>query len=111
MVRPAGAVDAAGQPLAGCKVREVAAYLDSDAGWGSQPQTVLAFMDVDPELLYRTRHRVIGTPYHRNGDGIFDGYRILATTYFDAARTARSEDRRVGKECVRRCRSRWSPYH
>src|SRR3546814_20093008 len=23
----------------------------------------------------------------------------------------RSEERRVGKECVRRCRSRWAPYH
>ena len=23
----------------------------------------------------------------------------------------RSEERRVGKECVLRCRSRWSPYH
>src|SRR3546814_11841602 len=23
----------------------------------------------------------------------------------------RSEERRVGKECVRTCRSRWSPYH
>src|SRR3546814_18111360 len=23
----------------------------------------------------------------------------------------RSEERRVGKECVSRCRSRWSPYH
>ena len=26
------------------------------------------------------------------------------------ART-RSEERRVGKECLRLCRSRWSPYH
>src|SRR3546814_3613527 len=26
-------------------------------------------------------------------------------------RTARSEERRVGKECVSTCRSRWSPYH
>src|SRR3546814_15536735 len=25
--------------------------------------------------------------------------------------TARSEERRVGKECVSTCRSRWSPYH
>ena len=25
--------------------------------------------------------------------------------------TARSEERRVGKECLRLCRSRWSPYH
>ena len=25
--------------------------------------------------------------------------------------TDRSEERRVGKECLRLCRSRWSPYH
>src|SRR3546814_11662795 len=24
---------------------------------------------------------------------------------------ARSEERRVGKECVSKCRSRWTPYH
>src|SRR3546814_4388381 len=27
------------------------------------------------------------------------------------AAQARSEERRVGKECVSTCRSRWSPYH
>ena len=26
-------------------------------------------------------------------------------------RCTRSEERRVGKECLRLCRSRWSPYH
>src|SRR3546814_7514270 len=26
-------------------------------------------------------------------------------------RAPRSEERRVGKECVSTCRSRWSPYH
>jgi S-formylglutathione hydrolase len=26
-------------------------------------------------------------------------------------KSARSEERRVGKECRRLCRSRWSPYH
>ena len=25
--------------------------------------------------------------------------------------STRSEERRVGKECLPRCRSRWSPYH
>src|SRR3546814_15940820 len=30
-------------------------------------------------------------------------------TFADPA--ARSEERRVGKECVSTCRSRWSPYH
>src|SRR3546814_11704015 len=28
-----------------------------------------------------------------------------------AALAHRSEERRVGKECVSTCRSRWSPYH
>src|SRR3546814_8231812 len=28
-----------------------------------------------------------------------------------ALRAGRSEERRVGKECVSTCRSRWSPYH
>src|SRR3546814_14413650 len=27
------------------------------------------------------------------------------------AASGRSEERRVGKECVSTCRSRWSPYH
>src|SRR3546814_2090093 len=27
------------------------------------------------------------------------------------SRPRRSEERRVGKECVSTCRSRWSPYH
>ena len=27
------------------------------------------------------------------------------------AEKSRSEERRVGKECVSTCRSRWSPYH
>src|SRR3546814_1367839 len=29
----------------------------------------------------------------------------------DGRRPRRSEERRVGKECVSTCRSRWSPYH
>src|SRR3546814_10283274 len=29
----------------------------------------------------------------------------------DGARPDRSEERRVGKECVSKCSSRWSPYH
>src|SRR3546814_20607585 len=29
----------------------------------------------------------------------------------ERAKAVRSEERRVGKECVSTCRSRWSPYH
>src|SRR3546814_20459185 len=31
--------------------------------------------------------------------------------YTDAEVDARSAERRVGKECVSTCRSRWAPYH
>src|SRR3546814_14030913 len=34
-----------------------------------------------------------------------------ANTYTGATTLSRSEERRVGKECVSTCRSRWSPYH
>src|SRR3546814_12329191 len=35
----------------------------------------------------------------------------LADIVFVSIGSSRSEERRVGKECVSTCRSRWSPYH
>src|SRR3546814_17950232 len=34
-----------------------------------------------------------------------------AALVHDLGKAKRSEERRVGKECVSTCRSRWSPYH
>src|SRR3546814_17435712 len=34
-----------------------------------------------------------------------------SSSYRTVLHLARSEERRVGKECVSTCRSRWSPYH
>jgi phosphoribosyl-ATP pyrophosphohydrolase len=36
---------------------------------------------------------------------------LLAAADVPLADVMRSEERRVGKECRRLCRSRWSPYH
>ena len=36
-------------------------------------------------------------------------YTDMTASYFQSL--GRSEERRVGKECLRLCRSRWSPYH
>src|SRR3546814_20880149 len=55
-------------------------------------------------------------PMTATGDRIQDralaevGGKALWTRELDAA-LDRSEERRVGKECVSTCRSRWSPYH
>src|SRR3546814_3057983 len=45
---------------------------------------------------------VESVPCHRPGDVEFRQW---------ADAEVRSEERRVGKECVSTCRSRWSPYH
>ena len=37
--------------------------------------------------------------------------RYEASSKFFSCMMERSEERRVGKECVSTCRSRWSPYH
>jgi 3-hydroxyacyl-CoA dehydrogenase/3a,7a,12a-trihydroxy-5b-cholest-24-enoyl-CoA hydratase len=50
--------------------------------------------------------RAAGGEAVANHDSVTDGARVVAT-----ALDARSEERRVGKECRRLCRSRWSPYH
>ena len=37
---------------------------------------------------------------------------LLGLTFdLEKGANMRSEERRVGKECLRLCRSRWSPYH
>src|SRR3546814_20309758 len=42
------------------------------------------------------------------GDAVGPGHRPVNSL---VAIVQRSEERRVGKECVSTCRSRWSPYH
>src|SRR3546814_19037603 len=36
---------------------------------------------------------------------------VTGQAYGDRRKNNKSEERRVGKECVSTCRSRWSPYH
>src|SRR3546814_3904639 len=39
------------------------------------------------------------------------GVNVSRSARAPSAEELRSEERRVGKECVSTCRSRWSPYH
>src|SRR3546814_4003015 len=45
----------------------------------------------------------------KSRDGRHAGLRLIPDPYFGPY--FRSEERRVGKECVSTCRSRWAPYH
>src|SRR3546814_19415912 len=55
--------------------------------------------------LYRPDTGEHGLVIGRQGCGSAAQLRLSCHHY------ARSEERRVGKECVSTCRSRWSPYH
>src|SRR3546814_15646176 len=39
------------------------------------------------------------------------GFNVIQVMLLHTPKMTRSEERRVGKECVSTCRSRWSPYH
>src|SRR3546814_13456371 len=67
---------------------------------GSGQEKFGAFF-LDPHIVGGKRHL----------DAVF-GQRDMAVEDVERALgTERSEERRVGKECVSTCRSRWSPYH
>ena len=62
---------------------------------------------LSPELRERTRFLVLDLV----GNIVRGRHDAESTAPLLAAARARSEERRVGKECHVVCRSRWSPYH
>ena len=70
----------------------------------------VVFLDATDAALVR-RFEQVRRPHPLQGDGtLLDG--ITEERHRMAElRSQRSEERRVGKECVTTCRSRWSPYH
>jgi hypothetical protein len=63
-----------------CDISVVAPLLSDPNGLGAHPLIIAGLLDHGPEILYRTPHSVVSTPYHRNDDGIWDSYRIFAAT-------------------------------
>src|SRR3546814_6820903 len=58
----------------------------------------------EPEILAESRTRIFGA---------VDAFLLQDRhdLFNEVPDRGRSEERRVGKECVSTCRSRWSPYH
>jgi hypothetical protein len=69
-----------GQPQDECSLTRMTRILTDPEGLGAEPLTVVAFIDFGPELLYRTPHRTLAGPYHRNYQGILGAYRFLTST-------------------------------
>jgi len=78
-------------PTADCSLSRMAEVLAETGDLGAQPRTIVAFIDYGPELLYRTPHRVLAGPYHRNAQGILGAYRFMTTTEDEEALTLARE--------------------
>jgi len=70
-----------------CHWQELSPYINSKAFANGRPQTILSFIHQGPEILYRTQHRVVGTPYHRNKDGLLDSFTAFTATDESAAKS------------------------
>src|SRR3546814_11304630 len=86
----------------------------------------LPLYSIDRLTASGVRHRVLVVGdgparewfQNRLPSGVFAGFqmgpdqgRAVASMDILFNPSVRSEERRVGKECVSTCRSRWSPYH
>src|SRR3546814_15319343 len=69
--------------------------------------------DVCSSDLDRHAASTVGRECSVSGEGPMAAWRSLVLTLFPEMFPGplRSEERRVGKECVSTCRSRWAPYH
>src|SRR3546814_10939855 len=81
-------------------------YIQSTTGTRDRRQKLLHLTETGAELeaaLFRDLREKMSAAYAQAGQGSVTGFwRVL---------DGRSEERRVGKECVSKCRPRGSPYH
>ena len=97
-----------GMPVLNCQIRypQFSSTCGQDSSW--QVNEFYRSMAEEKGAYCRSSlypEAVSAFEYSRTGNFPFFPYE------FDIGYTVRSEERRVGKECLRLCRSRWSPYH
>ena len=98
--------------------------IDSSGGERLERWGDIILIRPDPQAIWKTPRenplwRDAHAQYRRNkkGGGNWTVYKDFPKEWTADYRDLtfkirpRSEERRVGKECLRLCRSRWSPYH
>ena len=63
-----------------CAMPPLIERLTSPDALGARPHLILTHPTAGPEIMYRTRHAVVGSPDHRNQDGIHDCVAFFRTS-------------------------------
>src|SRR3546814_11092147 len=92
----------------GRRIREVLTYSRRGSRFTAKQQSA---WDAHAERYVITDEEVDQSGFSLAGQFATDQPMIIEIGCGVGEATARSEERRVGKECVSTCRSRWSPYH
>jgi hypothetical protein len=71
---------------AACPWLRIAPVLRELKTANGEPPILFGFIHQGPEMMYRTGLRVVGTPYHRNAQGILDTHAVLTATDPEDAR-------------------------
>ena len=66
--------------IVSCPLTPMSEFLSQTNGLGDRPKTILTFVNFGPELLYRTPHKIITSPSHRNARGFLDAIRVMTAT-------------------------------
>jgi hypothetical protein len=85
-----------------CDMSKLQYTLRDPAGLGSKPHIIASFMDLGPELLFRTDDAVLAAPFHMNVQGNLDAARFFSTPY---GQESENILRRRGVDLVVVCRS------
>src|SRR3546814_12968112 len=100
--------DPTATPSAATQPREVALITGASRGIG---KAIALRLVRDGAKVYGTATSAAGAAGISEMLAAYGGEGCVLNVRDAAAVETRSEERRVGKECVSTCRSRWSPYH
>src|SRR3546814_2941891 len=99
---------------AGLPIHEPVANMVVDVGGGTSETALISLGGIVALKAVRIGSFDIDaaiSSFIRREYGIAEGERTAEEIKVAIGSAWRSEERRVGKECVSTCRSRWSPYH
>ena len=83
-----------------CDLRRTVAALNDETALGDRERRIAGFIDMGPELLFRTRHSVFAAPYHRNSAGMLVVKRLFTA---DSETTAHRVVYRHGIDVIALC--------